>query len=186
MYLHSWRPSLTIIITTAPLPSTFSPHKEGESPQHEEYPVLVYTHTCAQGRRISHVHYFHFSVIQEAKVTLLHSGEAEKTFVHMQNNYQDLKFNEASILWPAGLRTPLLYRYIGWFRFHFLIQKNVTVSVVICYIRSLCSKMLPSVIAVFILISCTSGQNPAVQVILTDKGLQYGRTRGHYSPKFNG
>lgn len=37
------------------------------------------------------------------------------------------------------------------------------------------SKMLQSVIAVLMFLSCTSGQNPAVQVILTNKGLQYGK-----------
>lgn len=39
-------------------------------------------------------------------------------------------------------------------------------------------KMLPAVIAVLMFLSCTSGQNPAIQVILTNKGLQYGKHTG--------
>uniref|UniRef100_A0A3Q0SZU1 Bactericidal permeability-increasing protein n=1 Tax=Amphilophus citrinellus TaxID=61819 RepID=A0A3Q0SZU1_AMPCI len=35
--------------------------------------------------------------------------------------------------------------------------------------------MLQSGIVVLILLSCTYGENPAVQVVLTDKGLQYGK-----------
>ncbi|KAI3357279.1 hypothetical protein L3Q82_015723 [Scortum barcoo] len=35
-------------------------------------------------------------------------------------------------------------------------------------------KMLPPVIVVFVLISLARGENPAIQVTLTDKGLQYG------------
>ncbi|KAL6119923.1 uncharacterized protein ACO6RY_04385 [Pungitius sinensis] len=38
--------------------------------------------------------------------------------------------------------------------------------------------MLQSVIVGLVLISCTCGENPAVQVILTDKGLQYGKDVG--------
>ncbi|XP_022058181.1 bactericidal permeability-increasing protein [Acanthochromis polyacanthus] len=38
--------------------------------------------------------------------------------------------------------------------------------------------MLPAVIALLMLLSCTSGQNPAIQVILTNKGLQYGKHTG--------
>lgn len=38
--------------------------------------------------------------------------------------------------------------------------------------------MLPSVIVVLMLISFTCGENPAVQVILTNKGLQYGKHVG--------
>nr|BAM21037.1 bactericidal permeability-increasing protein [Oplegnathus fasciatus] len=38
--------------------------------------------------------------------------------------------------------------------------------------------MLPSVIVVLMLISFTCGENPAIQVILTDKGLQYGKHVG--------
>ncbi|XP_029291756.1 lipopolysaccharide-binding protein [Cottoperca gobio] len=38
--------------------------------------------------------------------------------------------------------------------------------------------MLPPVIVVFMLISFTCGENPAVQVILTNKGLQYGKHVG--------
>ncbi|XP_035512228.1 lipopolysaccharide-binding protein [Morone saxatilis] len=38
--------------------------------------------------------------------------------------------------------------------------------------------MFPSVIAVLLLISLTCGENPAVQVILTNKGLQYGKHVG--------
>ncbi|XP_054905708.1 lipopolysaccharide-binding protein [Poeciliopsis prolifica] len=35
--------------------------------------------------------------------------------------------------------------------------------------------MLPCVIVVFVLLSCACGENPGVKVILTDKGLQYGK-----------
>uniref|UniRef100_A0A7N8YDA6 Bactericidal permeability-increasing protein n=1 Tax=Mastacembelus armatus TaxID=205130 RepID=A0A7N8YDA6_9TELE len=38
--------------------------------------------------------------------------------------------------------------------------------------------MLPSVIAVLMLLSYTCGENPAIQVILTNKGLQYGKHTG--------
>uniref|UniRef100_A0AAQ5WXG0 Bactericidal permeability-increasing protein n=1 Tax=Amphiprion ocellaris TaxID=80972 RepID=A0AAQ5WXG0_AMPOC len=38
--------------------------------------------------------------------------------------------------------------------------------------------MLPAVIALLMLLSCTSGQKPAIQVILTNKGLQYGKHTG--------
>ncbi|PWA30980.1 hypothetical protein CCH79_00010581, partial [Gambusia affinis] len=38
--------------------------------------------------------------------------------------------------------------------------------------------MLPCVIVVFVLLSCACGENPAVQVILTNKGLQYGKHEG--------
>ncbi|KAI9531015.1 hypothetical protein NQZ68_000507 [Dissostichus eleginoides] len=39
-------------------------------------------------------------------------------------------------------------------------------------------KMLPAVIVVLMLISFTCGENPAIQVILTSKGLQYGKHIG--------
>lgn len=39
-------------------------------------------------------------------------------------------------------------------------------------------KMLPLVIVVFMIISFTCGENPAIQVILTNKGLQYGKHVG--------
>ncbi|XP_008287474.1 bactericidal permeability-increasing protein [Stegastes partitus] len=38
--------------------------------------------------------------------------------------------------------------------------------------------MLPSVIVVLTFLSCASGENPAMQVILTNKGLQYGKHAG--------
>ncbi|XP_034446317.1 bactericidal permeability-increasing protein [Hippoglossus hippoglossus] len=38
--------------------------------------------------------------------------------------------------------------------------------------------MLLSVAAVLLLFSCTSGENPAIQVLLTNKGLQYGKHAG--------
>ncbi|XP_027871738.1 lipopolysaccharide-binding protein [Xiphophorus couchianus] len=38
--------------------------------------------------------------------------------------------------------------------------------------------MLPCVMVVFVLLSCACGENPAVQVILTNKGLQYGKHEG--------
>ncbi|XP_060930546.1 bactericidal permeability-increasing protein [Limanda limanda] len=38
--------------------------------------------------------------------------------------------------------------------------------------------MLLSVVAVLLLFSCTSGENPAIQVLLTNKGLQYGNHAG--------
>ncbi|XP_072223374.1 bactericidal permeability-increasing protein [Leuresthes tenuis] len=38
--------------------------------------------------------------------------------------------------------------------------------------------MLPSVIVLLMLLSCTCGENPAIQVILTNKGLQYGKHAG--------
>lgn len=37
--------------------------------------------------------------------------------------------------------------------------------------------MLPAVIVVLMLISFTRGENPAIQVILTRKGLQYGKAK---------
>ncbi|KAM7412254.1 hypothetical protein PAMA_021954 [Pampus argenteus] len=40
------------------------------------------------------------------------------------------------------------------------------------------SKMFPSVIMVLTLVSCTRGENPAIQVALNDKGLQYGKHVG--------
>ncbi|XP_069549914.1 bactericidal permeability-increasing protein [Brachyistius frenatus] len=38
--------------------------------------------------------------------------------------------------------------------------------------------MLPSVVALLALLSCTHGENPAIQFILTNKGLQYGKHAG--------
>ena len=43
-----------------------------------------------------------------------------------------------------------------------------------CYIHCLLSKMVVSVILALMLVSCTCGENPAIQVVLTEKGLQYG------------
>lgn len=40
------------------------------------------------------------------------------------------------------------------------------------------SKMLPSVIVALMLVSLTCGENPAIQVVLTNKGLQYGKHVG--------
>ncbi|MED6289477.1 hypothetical protein CHARACLAT_003193, partial [Characodon lateralis] len=45
-------------------------------------------------------------------------------------------------------------------------------------VRKAQKKMLPSVIVVSMLLSCSCGENPAVQVILTNKGLQYGKHVG--------
>ncbi|XP_056128816.1 bactericidal permeability-increasing protein [Lampris incognitus] len=38
--------------------------------------------------------------------------------------------------------------------------------------------MLPYLVIVFILTACTCGENPAIKIILTNKGLQYGRHAG--------
>ncbi|XP_062282921.1 lipopolysaccharide-binding protein isoform X1 [Scomber scombrus] len=47
-----------------------------------------------------------------------------------------------------------------------------------CFIHYLRSKMVVSVIVALMLVSCTCGENPAIQVVLTDKGLQYGKHVG--------
>ncbi|KAK2851185.1 hypothetical protein Q5P01_007461 [Channa striata] len=44
--------------------------------------------------------------------------------------------------------------------------------------RCCLSNMLPSVLLLLTLLSCTCGENPAIQVILSNKGLQYGKHAG--------